>query len=142
MGAKITQSYPLNKMSEDYQKALEISLKEQLLVERNEIENRTRGKHLDVNGSPFKAYQGRYKKGQPVDLYGDGKKGHMLAAMKVGKVRKGKRSITGSIYFSNSEAAKKARWNMETRKFFGLSEKQLREFARNVRVRLQKKIRR
>ena len=107
----------------DRQKKFERAMEE---AAREIVERTASGR--DVNGRAFKKYSTSYaafkkakgRKTNPVDLTFTGK---MLANVTTTFMRTATELI-GRITFSSQAEANKARWNMETRKFFELSQKQ------------------
>lgn len=115
----------------------------QMEIAKAEILKRTQGGR-DVDNRQFAKYSNEYrdfkikrtgKQGAPDLLL----TGHMNAAMQSRAGRKG-RDLVGEIYFSDVEAASKARAHMEgvgkrktIRRFFALSELQIRKISEAVK---------
>lgn len=109
---------------------------EQVLVdEATEIVLRTQdGK--DADGKPFDEYSPKYakyrakrgRKTDPVDLTFTG---NMLAAIQT-RVEDTTDGARGVIFFNSALEAAKARGNMERRRFFGLSDEQVRRIRQRL----------
>jgi len=116
------------------------ALERMLLEEKTLIAYRTQ-KGLSIDNkrwrSPYDKYSEAYAKQRkkerrqvnPPDLT---RTGQMLGSMTTEVKQKGSQLI-GRIFFSNTKAAKKARGNLEYRKFFGLSAKRKREIIQEIR---------
>ena len=117
-----------------------IDLQTELLDAATEIRVRTAGGR-GIEGGGFKAYEestkraklGKGNKGSrqitPVNLT---QSGDMLESASLVKITKTNNQLIGTIGFTNSEDAKKGKWNQEKRPWFGLSNQQKTRIIRRL----------
>jgi len=112
----------------------EVAELQETLIAR--IQTRT-GEGVDYNGVPFKKYSDSYLKrrlangrNKAVNLQWHNQ---MLRAITAKNIKGGFR-----IYFMNSTENKKAKYNQETRKFFGLDKKQKEEVLKHLKNKINK----
>jgi ABC-type long-subunit fatty acid transport system fused permease/ATPase subunit len=100
------------------------------------IINRTQ-KGIDFNGGAFKRYDSEYAKRKQLE-YGNKtpnltRTQAMLNSMVSKRIKNGFR-----LYFGNSTENKKAKYNQETRKFFGLDKKQKEQVLKHLKNKINK----
>lgn len=113
---------------------IEAALQKQLLYEAGRIKIRTQSGR-SVDGGAFPRYSADYakwrrKKGRKTrpDLVFTGA---MQRAINV-KITKGRDVLLGEIFFDSSAEAAKAKYNQQTRTFFGLAQEQFDRIRRAV----------
>jgi hypothetical protein len=136
MPIEIKNAEVLIKLPEERLKAIDQNFEQALSDEATQIVLRTR-RGVDADGSPFAPYTEAYAKRRsdkgrrtsPVDLTFTG---NMLNAITV-KVVRTLETIVGTIFFNSTTEALKARGNQEKRRFFGLSEEQVKRLTDKLR---------
>lgn len=111
-------------------------LKEGLKVESNQIKARTQS-GVDLYGSPFKDYslywaQERASRGLQTDVVDLTFTGRMFSSMKT-RVSSSGTKINGEIYFINNQDDKVFELEKGGRRFFGLTDKQVRNILEKLR---------
>jgi len=127
MAIEVKSRPDFRKISEEMERGIENALDRQLADEAAEIVQRTQGGH-DVDNRSFAPYSAPYLKvrrdkgrGSRPDLTFTGS---MLNSITHTVTRVGS-EIIGTIFFSSSAEALKAKGNIKSRKFFGLSKEQI-----------------
>lgn len=136
MSVTIRNGINIQQLKEELVTQLRSKLESELEITAGEIVARTQsGK--EITGSSFKPYSKGYakykaKKGRStsVDLTFTGK---MLGAITSRVYEQGK-NLIGKIFFSSSDEAKKAGYNQQDRKFFGLSTAQKQAITKALDV--------
>lgn len=136
MPIEVKNAEILIKLPEERLKAIDQRFEQVLSDEATQIELRTlRG--VDVNGNTFAPYEPKYAKkrgdeGRRVSPPNLLVTGNMLNAITT-KVVRTLETVLGTIFFNSTQEALKARGNQQKRRFFGLSEEQVKRLTDKLR---------
>lgn len=132
----ITTDQQLDAMIKRKSRALEVALTDEIAeIERRTIAGR------DYEGADFKAYHPSYEKWKTKHPKNKGRSsrpnlnftGKMLGAMALGKLKLTKNKISATVGFNNKRDEQKAEWNMKTREFFKLNDRQIKRVTERFR---------
>lgn len=136
MPIEIKNAEVLIRLPEERLKAIDQRFEQVLADEATQIVLRTR-RGVDVDGTPFASYTEAYAKKRgdsgrrtsPVDLTFTG---NMLNSIST-KIVRTLETVIGTIFFNSTTEGLKARGNQEKRRFFGLSEEQVKRITEKLR---------
>lgn len=136
MGIEIKNAEILIKLPEERLKAIDQRFEQALADEATQIVLRTQ-RGVDADGNTFTPYSEAYAKkrgdsGRQVSPPNLMYTGNMLASIAT-KVTRTLETVLGTIFFNSTREALKARGNQEKRRFFGLSEEQVKRLTDKLR---------